>query len=203
MRRFCGIALALVGIFLVAGVVLGAVAARRSGLSARPDPTLVEARLARMVRGLAIDREVRLARNPVTAGPGVLAEARAHFADHCAGCHANDGSGDTELGRRLYPRAPDMRVPATQNLTYGELFFIIENGVRFTGMPGWGGEVSAEDSWKLVHFIRHLPKLPPEEVVEMEWLNPKSPREWKDMQEDERFLQGTAPEPTLAPHHQH
>ena len=67
-----------------------------------------------------------------------IAEGRAHFADHCASCHANDGSGDTEMGRGLYPRAPDMRLAATQNLEDHELFYIIENGIRLTGMPAWG-----------------------------------------------------------------
>ena len=120
-----------------------------------------------------------------------MAEARAHFADHCASCHGNDGSGQTQLGRRLYPRAPDMRLPATQALSDGELFHVIENGIRFTGMPGWGGGVSPEVSWKLVLFIRHLPRLAPEEILEMERLNPKSPSEWREFQQDQEFLQSS------------
>ena len=66
----------------------------------------------------------------------MIAEGRDHFADHCATCHANDGSGNTEMGRGLYPKAPDMRLPATQNLSDAELFYIIENGVRLTGHAG-------------------------------------------------------------------
>ena len=73
--------------------------------------------------------------NPVSFSDAVWVESRAHFADHCAGCHANDGSGNTEVGRNLYPRAPDMRLAETQRLTDGELYWIIENGVRLTGMP--------------------------------------------------------------------
>jgi len=203
VKRLLRIAPAVVALVLGAGILAGAIALRRSGLSARPEPTSVEARLARLVRRLAIAPEVRAARNPVRESPAVLAEARAHFADHCAGCHANDGGGNTELGRRLYPRAPDMRLPPTQGLTDGELFHIIENGVRFTGMPGWGGAVPPEGSWQLVHFIRHLSKLTPEEIVEMERLNPKSPGEWKELQEDERFLQGETVTPAEPSHHGH
>jgi mono/diheme cytochrome c family protein len=199
VTHLCRVALVLVALVL-ATAVLGAIAGRRSGLSARPEPSATEARLAGMVRGPAIDPEVRRARNPVPPGPAVLAEARAHFADHCASCHANDGSGNTQLGRRLYPRAPDMRLPATQELTDGELFHVIENGIRLTGMPGWGGEVSPEDSWKLVHLIRHLPKLTAEEMLEMERLNPKSPGEWQELQEDERFLEGAPARPGKGRH---
>jgi len=65
----------------------------------------------------------------------LIAEAKAHFADHCAICHANNGSGNTEIGRNLYPKAPDMRLPQTLNLTDGELYYTIHNGIRLTGMP--------------------------------------------------------------------
>ena len=111
-------------------------------------------------------------------------EARRHFADHCSVCHANDGSGHTPYGEGLYPRPPDLRLPQTQDLTDGELFWIIENGVRFTGMPafsesanqqGAGGHGGALDTWKLVHFIRHLPRLTAGERMEMERYNPKGP----------------------------
>ena len=71
------------------------------------------------------------------ATPEVIAAGMAHYADHCAACHANDGSAETQIGLGMYPRPPDMRQPATQTLTDGELFYIIENGVRLTGMPAW------------------------------------------------------------------
>jgi len=54
-----------------------------------------------------------------------------HWADHCAGCHANDGSGESLMGKRTYPPAPDMRLAATQQMTDGELFYIIQNGNPF------------------------------------------------------------------------
>jgi hypothetical protein len=88
-----------------------------------------------------------------------------------------------------------LRQAETQQLTDGELFYIIENGVRLTGMPGWGdgSEESKRASWHLVTFIRHLPNLTPEEKLEMERLNPKSAEDWRELQEDEEFLQGKQP----------
>jgi mono/diheme cytochrome c family protein len=148
------------------------------GVSAKAEPGRVEASLARAMRELAIPKAARDTVNPVSPSPDVLAEGLAHFADHCAACHANDGSGDTELGRRLYPRPPDLRLPATQSLTDGELFYVIENGVRLTGMPAWstGTEEGRASSWRLVRFIRELPQLTPAQLAEMEQLNPKSPQ---------------------------
>ena len=85
-----------------------------------------------------------------------------------------------------------MTLASTQSLSDGELFATIENGIRLTGMPGWGDGTaeSGYGSWGLVHFIRHLPELTPEEIAEMEALNPKTPEEWEEMQAEEAFLSG-------------
>jgi hypothetical protein len=180
----------------------------RSGLSTHDEPPWVEEQLARRLRRWAAPADLRGESNPLPLTPQVLAEARAHWADHCAVCHGNDGKGKTAIGERLYPRAPDMTLRATQSLSDGELFAIIENGIRLTGMPGWGNGTaeSGYGSWGLVHFIRHLPKLTPEEIAEMEALNPKTPEEWKEIQAEEAFLSGEpaseTPEPT-APTHPH
>jgi mono/diheme cytochrome c family protein len=197
------IALVLLG--LLVAVAAAAWYVRATGLSARAEPGAVEARLARAARRLAIPGEARDRQNPAPPSDAVLAEGRAHFADHCASCHANDGSGNTEMGRNLFPRAPDMRLPVTQSLTDGELFWIIENGIRFTGMPGWatGTPAGEEASWHLVHFVRRLPQLTPEEIEEMEKRNPRSPEEIRGEIEAERFLQGGDPPPAQPQAHAH
>ncbi len=170
------------------------------GISARAEPGRIETAVARTMRRLAIPRRDRDRANPIAPTSEVVKEGMAHYADHCAACHANDGSGETEIGVGLYPRPPDMRLPATQSLSDGELFYIIENGVRLTGMPAWGsGEPDkAEGTWHLVHFIRQLPKLTDEEVEEMKALNPKSADERREEEETRRFLEGGA-EPAQKP----
>jgi mono/diheme cytochrome c family protein len=115
-----------------------------------------------------------------------------HFADHCAFCHGIDGSGQTQIGRGLYPPPPDMRIAATQQMSDGEIYTIIRNGVRFTGMPAFGEDSDEPDldSWKLVLFIRHLPEMKPEEIEHMESMLPKSPMELQQQEELQRFLSG-------------
>ncbi len=109
------------------------------------------------------------------------------------------------MGRNLYPKAPDMRLPDTQRLTDGEIYWIIENGVRLTGMPAWGDGTGRDpDTWKLVHFVRRLNDLTPEHLKEMEALNPRSPAELEEERQDREFLDGTnseTPSPTRPPHH--
>jgi len=196
-------------ILLLVVVAVGlAVAAGASilhnGLSARATPTAMEAMIARNVRHLAIPANARNEHNPIAASDETLKGARAHFADHCASCHANDGSGDTMYGKGLYPKPPNLRLEDTQKLSDGELFWIIENGVRFTGMPAFGGSAhSQEDSWKLVLFIRYLPQLTMEDRVEMERENPKGPHEHEEDQEEQDFLRGEPVQHKAAPEHHH
>jgi len=197
IRTLVLVILGLVGIGLLTGAYIVT-----TGVSARPQPSQLEAVTARTVRSLAIRARVGETTNPVPVSDAVVKEGMAHFADHCAVCHGNDGSGDTEMGRGLYPRAPDMRLAATQDLSDGELFYIIENGVRLTGMPAWstGTKEGETSSWHLVHFIRHLPKLSDEDIARMESLNPKSPEEIRQEIEAEKFLQGGDPTPPSTTH---
>jgi predicted CXXCH cytochrome family protein len=135
------------------------------GFSTADEPSYVERVAARTTRNLAIPRKARFEANPWKPTPDVLNEARQSFVARCAVCHGQDGSGQTEVGRNLYPKVPDLRLPRTQNLTDGEIRYIIRNGVRLTGMPGWAKphDEQSDDSWKLVLFIRHLRQLTPEE----------------------------------------
>jgi mono/diheme cytochrome c family protein len=191
---------------LSAAFVAALMLIRPGGFSTRVNPSAPERLLARAARRLAVPHSGRDALNPIPFSPDVWAQGRSHFADHCASCHGNDGRGNTEMGRNLYPKAPDMRQSGTQRLSDGELYWIIENGVRLTGMPAWGdGSGNDEGTWTLVHFVRHLNELTDEHLKEMEALNPRSPTELEEERQDRDFLEGTEPNttPSTLPHHVH
>ena len=148
-----------------------------TGLKAQPEPGAFETRVARALRGFAIPREVKARSNPIGTSADELKPGLEHFAKYCAMCHGNDGSGEgAAIGRGLFPKPPDMRAAATQSLTDGEIFYIIENGVRFTGMPAFGSGNPDPDgekqAWQLVRFIRHVPQITPDEIDWMKSLNP-------------------------------
>ncbi len=199
----------VVWLLVFAAVILAiaaAVSLVRRGFSAREQPSALETYVARTARKLAVPSKARSEKNPFPPSPELIAEARAHFADHCAICHANNGSGNTEIGQNLYPKAPDMRLAQTQNLSDGELYYTIHNGIRLTGMPAWGTDEKDEDSWKLVLFVRHLPQLTPGEEREMNELNPKGPGQRQEELEEEQFLnegQPDNPSPKSSMHHDH
>ena len=192
-------------LMIVIGIFSTGVYVLSRGFSARDEPTAAEAFIARRLRHLAIPRNARGLTNPVQTGPEVLSRAMAHFADHCAACHGNDGRGETLIGRGLYPKPPDMTAAATQQLTDGELYYIIENGVRFTGMPAFGegaGNDRNTESWDLVHFIRRLRSITEDEVAAMKKMNPKSPMELEREERMRKFLQGDD-NPSAESSHEH
>jgi len=205
MLPLIGLAILGLGAAVVASIL-------HDGLSAEAKPSRLEIVVARYARHLAIPWRARTTQNPVLEAPEDLRDARLHYADHCALCHANDGSGDTPVGNGLYPKPPDLRLPETQNLTDGELYWIIENGVRFTGMPafpeaanhsGNGGHGTGMENWKLVHFVRHLPHLSAAERLEMEHYNPKGPDDREEEKKENDFLNEATPNAGRESHKEH
>jgi mono/diheme cytochrome c family protein len=195
------------GICFVVVLAVGCLAAAwmiHRGFSTRTPPGSLEAGMALAMRDMAVPSRYKAMKNPVTATPEVLQEAMEHWADHCATCHANNGSGDTMFGKTLYPRPPDMRQHDTQAMSDGELYYTIQNGIKLSGMPAFGNPGDSDlDSWKLVAFIRHLPSLSQSEQMGMEKMNPKTPDELQEEQEEDNFLQKSSPASQPSPSHHH
>ena len=141
---------------LLAVLVLSLGFVSSEGLSARKKPGDFEYAIANFALARSIPSEAKRLRNPLSAEPQILAEARKHYKDHCAICHAEDGGGKTMLSAGLSPEVPDLRAQDIQELTDGEMFYIIKHGARFTGMPGW--DLGDDHSWRLVLLLRQLPK---------------------------------------------
>jgi mono/diheme cytochrome c family protein len=159
----------VVVVLVLAAAAVGLLAfwIRSHGFSAREQPSRLEQFLAQNARRLAMPSGAKGLKNPEPVNEATLAEAREHYVAHCSVCHGLDGRGDTAFGRNMYPKVPDLTKPDTQRLADGELYYVVSNGVRFTGMPAFGGEDSPESIWHLVSFLRRLPQLPPEELKRM------------------------------------
>jgi mono/diheme cytochrome c family protein len=195
--------LLVIGLVVIVGTVVLTSWLLPGAFSAKGTPSELEVKLARWMRHLAVPGDLLHATNPTEASPDNLAEALHHFADHCANCHGNDGSGKTHMGPNFYPPVPDLREPVIQSMSDGEIFYVIHYGVRFTGMPAWGDGQPEKDteSWKLVHFIRHLPTITPDEIEQMKKFNPMTAQEREEQEALDRFLAGEDFEPPAEHHH--
>ncbi len=130
-----------------------------SGCTANKKPSNVEATLANMAKDVVIPIEAENKKNTLPASEQTVKEGRELYLQSCAICHGTDGHSRTNLGRGMYPPAMDLTSPHVQHWNDAELFWIIQNGVRLTGMPSWKSSISETDTWKLVHFIHALPHL--------------------------------------------
>lgn len=139
------------------GAALIALAVLLPCCTANKKPSSFESAIAHMAQDVAIPVEARRAKNPVPPGPEAVKDGQQVYSQSCALCHGTDGHGNTNLGRAMYPPATDLTSPFVQHWTDAELFWIIQNGIRLTGMPSWKSTIPATDSWKLVQFIRALP----------------------------------------------
>src|SRR5664279_4661374 len=153
-------------LFIVIVVALSVCAIKWRGFRATSTPTAFEASTARFIRDMAIPRGERASKNPFAGDSAALEQGREDFLARCASCHGVDARGRTSIGANLYPRVPDLHAGATQDLSDGEIHYIIENGIQFTGMPAMGNTLRelGADSWKLVAYIRNLRSLTPGEI---------------------------------------
>lgn len=154
--------LSLLALFVV--VVFGIVLWSK-GLGARPDPSALEASVSMRAWESSISKRYEDMKNPITATGFDLNEAASHYAEHCAVCHGMTGKGDTAFEGIMYPRPPDLTSTDTQEMSDGELYWTIKNGVRWSGMPAFGKPGDADQhAWKIVAFLRQLPKLSTEQI---------------------------------------
>jgi mono/diheme cytochrome c family protein len=157
--RFLRDAVITIVLLAIAAVTAAFVVVRRGGLAASGEPGPLERSVAERLVRLAIPADADRQQSPLGGQAEVWRQAREHYLDHCAVCHGRDAKGHTEMGANMYPRVPDLTSTQVQRRSDGALFYIIQNGIRWTGMPAWKKEHSPEDTWKLVAFIRKAPTL--------------------------------------------
>ncbi len=154
---------------VAAAVILGAlvlaVVLPRLDWSATARPSAAEARLVGLMLKRWIRRSAPEKNNPVTATAENLKIGQQEFGEHCAVCHAADGSAHNLLGADFYP--PITRLArGSPGFSDGELYFIIANGIRYHAMPGFGAHHDPDDIWRMILWIRHLPHLSAAEKAE-------------------------------------
>lgn len=165
MRKVVTIWAAVSFVVLVVAVVL-CLAIWSRGFGVRQHPPELESNLAMSALDSSIPSRYSKMKNPLAAVD--MKDAAGHYEEHCAVCHGDDGSGRTKFHGTMDPAPTDLRSDDTRDMSDGELYWIVKNGVRWSGMPAFGapGDNDAH-AWKIVAFVRHLPSLTPEELNAM------------------------------------
>lgn len=121
------------------------------GFSSRPRPSDLEAAVAMKAYDSATPAKYESMKNPLEAKGVDLIEADGHYEEHCAMCHADNGGGQTQFHGIMYPRPANLLSDDTQEMSDGEIYWVIKNGVRWAGMPAFGKPGDDDEHvWKIV-----------------------------------------------------
>ncbi len=142
---------------LMVGLVSAMLGALILGCSANKAPSEGETSLANAAKDVTIPLEAGKMTNPLPESAEVVSQGQEVFLGSCAQCHGADARGDTNIGRNMAPPAMDLSSAHVQHWSDAELFWIIQNGVRLTGMPAWKSTISDNDTWKLARYIHNIP----------------------------------------------
>lgn len=147
----------LLSLLLIAAALAAGLFAIGFNLSALPAPGSFETYLAAGIKEWFVYRESRAAElheSPATSDSATIGQMI--FESECSYCHGSDGRTPTDIGQGLYPRAPDLGTAEVQGFSDRELFWIIRNGIRLSGMPSFGKQLSNQETWELVRYVRSL-----------------------------------------------
>lgn len=140
-------------------ILVAAYAATHANISALPEPGRFESTVAVEAKDWYIGRA---ARGPLPAAPvndkASVTAGGTLFGMGCATCHGEDGRTPTPIGKSMYPRALDLSSADVQEMSDRELFWVIKNGIRLSGMPGFARINSDEQIWQLTYYVRRLGK---------------------------------------------
>lgn len=134
----------------------------RFNVAATATPDVID-RLAPRVLEKAVERGARDVANPIARDPGAVARGLLHYRENCLPCHGAPGIDPAEFQEGMNPTPPGIDAAVLQQSSDAELFWVVKNGIRMTGMPAFGVNHSEEEIRDIVAFVRHAPKLTEEE----------------------------------------
>jgi thiosulfate dehydrogenase len=119
----------------------------------------LESKVAMPALDASVDRRAPEAHNPLPVSDANLTAGMKIYQTDCAGCHGDTLHPHVQFGDAFYPRAPQFAedpadMPEHQN------FYIIQHGIRLSGMPAWKGSISEQETWQVTSFLSHMDKLP-------------------------------------------
>ncbi|MGE5412753.1 MAG: c-type cytochrome [Syntrophomonadaceae bacterium] len=151
------------GVVLVGAAAAAFVFSGAFDVAASVPPGALEKRLAGFARDRSVAHRASSTPNPLGKDPAALRDGGEHYKEMCVTCHGAPGVDSSEIGEGLNPPAPDLTLARIQARSDGELFWIVQNGIRMSGMPAFGPTHKDREIWAIVAFLRHLPSLSPEE----------------------------------------
>ena len=155
MKFFAGVVVTVLVGLAIGGFIF---ATGRYNVAANAPPDFTD-KLAPWVLEKAIKRRAKEVTDPVSKDPNAVALGLSHYRENCLPCHGAPGVDAAEFQEGMNPTPPVIDTPPVQQASDAELFWVIKNGIRMTGMPGFGVNRKDEEIRHIVAFVRHVPQL--------------------------------------------
>lgn len=155
---FLILAVAAVGAWIYSGLY---------DVSADQAPGKLEEWVLETLRRRSIEKRSAGITAPTLDDPARVRRGFELYRVHCVTCHGAPGVWPQQMAMGLNPVPPSLDLPAVQDESDATLFWVVQNGIKLTGMPAFGPLQNDEDLWSLVAFIRRLPELSPREYQAM------------------------------------
>lgn len=151
----------LTGIFLIA--VLLFVYVRFGYVDPRADaePGSLETKIAMPALDASVGRRAPSTQNPIQPTAENLLVGMKIYQANCSGCHGDVSHPHLAFGESFYPRAPQFLEDAP-DMPENQNFYIIQHGVRLSGMPAWKTNLTDSQVWQVTTFLSNMNKLPPQ-----------------------------------------
>ena len=121
----------------------------------------LESKIAMPVLDAAVDRRAPEAHSPLQPTDTNFIAGMKIYQTNCAGCHGDIQHSHAAFGDAFYPRAPQF-VEDAPDMPENQNFYIIQHGIRLSGMPAWKGTLSEKETWQVTIFLSHMDKLSPQ-----------------------------------------
>jgi mono/diheme cytochrome c family protein len=155
MKFFTGVFFTLLVIAALGGFIF---ATGRFNVAATAPPDMID-KVAPWALDKALERRSKDVTDPIAKDAGAIARGMTHYHENCLPCHGAPGIEPAEFHEGLNPSPPDIDAPALQHDTDAELFWVIKNGIRMTGMPAFGANHKDDEIRDIVAFVRHAPQI--------------------------------------------
>jgi mono/diheme cytochrome c family protein len=162
MKFFSGV---VCGLVLAVGVPALALYTGMLSMGASEKPSELEKKIGTMAWETSAEKLGPKTANPFGNKAEALKAGFDHYKENCFVCHAAPGVKSSEIAQGMNPAPPIL--DDVEDLTDGQLYWVVKNGIRMTGMPAFGPTHDDDEIWKIVTFIRHIPKLTPEEKASL------------------------------------
>jgi mono/diheme cytochrome c family protein len=142
-------------------------------------PSEFEEHTAMAAVDAATDRRAPDAKNPLPANEETIVAGTKLYVNHCAGCHGIPSNSDSQFAHSFNPEVPSFFKDAP-DMAENQNFYIIQHGIRWTGMPAWNKTLNDTETWQLVTFLSNIEKLPPAATKELAPYGAPAPAEKTD-----------------------